>query len=132
MLICLLQDTFQATIHCIDCLHSEVNSMLSCFFVFDYNVSYYNTLKMGLLTLKELFVFVLLSFFITLINLGAQTLYTVVNLASINPWQLVLFVKMKNVNQKTTYKLIKLSRIVTVKNVFNENIYSTQKLGCFS
>ena len=53
--------------------------MLSCFFVFDYNVSYYNTLKMGLLTLKELFVFVLLSFFITLINLGAQTLYTVVN-----------------------------------------------------
>ena len=42
--------------------------------------SYYNTLKMK----KELFVFVLISFFITLINLGAQirgaqTQYTVVS-----------------------------------------------------
>ena len=54
--------------HCIDYLHSGVNSILTCFFVFDYNISYYNTLKMK----KELFVFVLLSFFITLINLGVQ------------------------------------------------------------
>ena len=37
------------------------------FFVFDYNISYYNTLKIELLTLKELFVFALLSFFIFLI-----------------------------------------------------------------
>ena len=49
-------------------------------FVFGYNISYYNTLKQN----KELFVFVLLSFFITLINLGAQiqaaqTRYTVVH-----------------------------------------------------
>ena len=48
--------------------------------VFGYNISYYNTLKQN----KELFVFVLLSFFITLINLGAQiqaaqTRYTVVH-----------------------------------------------------
>ena len=38
-------------------LDSGVNSILTCFFVFDYNISY-NTLKMK----RELFVFVLLSF----------------------------------------------------------------------
>ena len=74
MLICLLRDMFQATIYCIDYLHSRVNLILTCFFVFDYNISYYNTLKMK----KELFVFVLLSFFITLINLGTQTRFTIV------------------------------------------------------
>ena len=42
--------------------------MLTCFFVFDYDSSYYNTLKMK----KELFVLVLIFFFITWINLGAQ------------------------------------------------------------
>ena len=80
MLIRLLQDTFQATIHCIDYVHSGVHSILICYFVFDYNISYYNTFKLK----KELFVFVLLSFFITLINLvtqiqGAQTRYTVIS-----------------------------------------------------
>ena len=44
----------------------------------DYNISYYNALKMK----QELFVFILRSFFITLINLGcpirgAQTRYTI-------------------------------------------------------
>ena len=65
---------------CIDYLHLGINSILTCFFVFDYNISHYNVLKMK----KELFVFVLISFFITLSNLvtqirGAQTRYTVVN-----------------------------------------------------
>ena len=59
----------------------RVKSILTCFFVFDYNIIYCNTLRIK----KELFVFVLLSFFITLINLGAQirgaqTRYTIVNL----------------------------------------------------
>ena len=49
--------------------------MLICFFVFDYNINHYNTLKMK----KELSLFVFLSVFITLIDLGAQTRYTVVN-----------------------------------------------------
>ena len=54
--------------------------MLICFFVFDYNINHCNTLKMK----KELFLFVFLSVFITLIGLGAQirgaqTRYTVVN-----------------------------------------------------
>ena len=61
--------------HCIDFLHSGVNSILICFFVFDYNINHYNILKMK----KELFLFVFLSVFITLIDLGAQTRYTVVN-----------------------------------------------------
>ena len=57
-----------------------LNSILTCYFVFGYNISYYNTLKLK----RELFVFVLLSFFITLMNLGArirgaQTRYTVVS-----------------------------------------------------
>ena len=54
---------------------------INCYFVFDYNITYYNTLKLK----KELFAFACffyLSFFITLINLGAQiigsqTRYTV-------------------------------------------------------
>ena len=80
MLICLLRDMFYATIHCIDFLHSGVNSILICFFVFDYNINHYNTLKMK----RELFLFVFLSVFITLIDLGTQvwgtqTRYTVVN-----------------------------------------------------
>ena len=49
--------------------------MFICFFVFDYNINHYNTLKMK----KELFLFVFLSVFITLINLGTQTRYTIVN-----------------------------------------------------
>ena len=80
MLIHLLRDMFWATIHFKDYLNSGVNSILTNFFVFDDNISYYNTLKMK----KNLFVFVLLYVFITLINLGpqiwdAQTGYTVVN-----------------------------------------------------
>ena len=52
----------------------------------DYNISYCNTLRMK----KELYVFVLLSFFITLINLGAQILdaqtrYTAVSFALNQP-----------------------------------------------
>ena len=79
MLIRLLQDIFQATIHCIDYVRSGVNSILTCYIVFGYNISYCNTVK-----LNELFVFVLLSFFITLMNLsvqirGAQTRHTVVS-----------------------------------------------------
>ena len=63
----------KATIHRIDFLHSGVNSTLICF------INHYNTLKMK----KELFLFVSLSVFITLIDLGAQiqgtqTRYTVV------------------------------------------------------
>ena len=68
MLIRLLKDTRFATIHCIDYVHSGVNSILNCYFVFSYNINYYSTLKLK----KELVVFVLLSFFIILINLGAQ------------------------------------------------------------
>ena len=45
-------------IYCIDYVHSGVNLILTCYFVFGYNISYYNTLKLK----KELFVFVLLSF----------------------------------------------------------------------
>ena len=57
-----------------------LNSILTCYFVFGYNISYYNTLKLQ----KELFLFVLLSFSITLMNLhaqirGAQTRYTIVS-----------------------------------------------------
>ena len=89
MLICLLQDTFWATIHCIDFLHSEVNLILICFFVFNYNINHYNTLKMK----KELFLFVFVSVFITLIDLGTQiqgahTRYTaVVNFGLNQPLQ---------------------------------------------
>ena len=66
--------------HCIDFLHSGVNSILICFSVFDYNINHYNTLKVK----KELFLFVFLSAFISLIDLGsqirgAQTQYIVVN-----------------------------------------------------
>ena len=57
-----------ATIHCIGFLHSGVNSILICFFVFDYNINHYNALKMK----KEPFLFVFLSVFITLLDLGAQ------------------------------------------------------------
>ena len=57
-----------------------LNSILTCYFVFGYNISYYNTLKLQ----KKLFLFVLLSFSITLMNLhaqirGAQTRYTIVS-----------------------------------------------------
>ena len=41
---------------------------INLLFCFDYNINYYNALKMK----KELFVFVLLSIFITLINLDAK------------------------------------------------------------
>ena len=41
---------------------------INLLFVFDYNINHYNTLKMK----KELFLFVFLSAFITLIDLGAQ------------------------------------------------------------
>ena len=51
--------------HRMDYLHSRVNSTLTSFFLvlitMDYNVSYYNALK-------ELFLFVLRSFFSTLID----------------------------------------------------------------
>ena len=63
-------------------------SKLDINMLFHYNISYYNTLK----TKEKLFVFVLLSFFITLISLGAQiqgaqTRYIPLPiLASINPW----------------------------------------------
>ena len=40
---------------------------------------------------NEIFVFVLLSFFITLINLGAQTQYTVVNFGLNQPLYTVAF-----------------------------------------
>ena len=52
----------------IDFLHSGVNSILICLFVFDYNINHYNTLKIK----KELFLFVFLSVFITLIDLDTQ------------------------------------------------------------
>ena len=70
----------------IDFLHSGVNSILICFFVFDCNINHYSTLKMK----KELFLFVFLSVFITLIDLGAQirgaqTRYTVVNFGRNQP-----------------------------------------------
>ena len=57
-----------------------VNSILIYFFVYDYNINHYNTLK----TKKKLFLFVFLSVFVTLIDLGAQirgaqTWCTVVN-----------------------------------------------------
>ena len=66
--------------HCINFLHSGINSILICFFVFDYNITHYNTLKMK----TEQFLFVFLSAFITLIDLGTQiqgtqTQYTIVN-----------------------------------------------------
>ena len=53
--------------NCTDYLNSGVNSIFTNGFLSDYNISYYNTLKMK----KKLFVFILLSFFISLINLGA-------------------------------------------------------------
>ena len=47
MLISLPQDKFQTTINRIDYLHAGVNSKLTCFLVgSDYNISYYNILKM--------------------------------------------------------------------------------------
>ena len=71
---------FLGTILCIDYLHSGVNSILTCFFVFVNNVSYYKTLKMK----RKLFEEETILFFITLINLGAQirgaqTQYTIAN-----------------------------------------------------
>ena len=70
-------------IYCIDYVHSGVNLILTCYFVFGYNISYYNTLKLK----KELFVFVLLSFFITLITFKVPKHGIPLSvLASINPW----------------------------------------------
>ena len=58
------------------------NSILTCFFVFDYNISYYDKE----LKKKELFVFVLLIFFITLINLGAQIRFSILALIPLHTY----------------------------------------------
>ena len=70
----------------------RVNLILTCIFVFDYNISYYNSFKMK----KELFAFVLLSLFIPLINLGTQiwdtqTRYTIVNFGLNQPMSSYIF-----------------------------------------
>ena len=85
--------------HCIDFLHSGINSTLTWFFVFDCNISYFSTLKKK----KELFLFVLLSFFITLINLdsqiwGTQTWCTVVNFGLNEPLIYIYFLFLSNTN----------------------------------
>ena len=66
---------FQATIHCIDYVHSGVNLILTCYFVFGYNISYYNTLKLK----KELFVCFTIFFYYFNYFQGAQTRYTIVS-----------------------------------------------------
>ena len=60
------------------------------FFVFDYNISYYNKIKDWTINIKGT-ICVCFTIFFYFFNLGAQirgtqTWYTVVNLASINPW----------------------------------------------
>ena len=65
--------------------NSGVRSVLTCL-VLDYNITDNNTLKIK----NQLLVFVLLSFFITFINLstqiwGAQTRFTVVNFGHNQP-----------------------------------------------